>query len=172
MPSANNAPASAHSLAPTRLEMVEACGRLCQLLSLPRSLGQIYGLLYLSPKPLSLDEIAGLLGISKASASTGTRQLAAWNGIRQVWVPGERRDHFEVEAEPAGLIRSFYADLVKPRLDASERRLSRIGLCLEDDLHQGLLTREEHQLCAERLKKFARVQKKLQSLIPLAEKFL
>ena len=84
-------------LSKTRLDMIEAGGRVCQLLGVPRSTGQIYGLLYLSPKPLSLDDIAEALRISKASASTGTRQLLAWRAIHQVWVHGERRDHFEIE---------------------------------------------------------------------------
>jgi HTH-type transcriptional regulator, glycine betaine synthesis regulator len=172
MPSANNAAPPAPSLPRTRLEMVEACGRICQLLGLARSLGQIYGLLYLAPKPLSLDEIAELLGISKASASTGTRQLAAWGGIRQVWVHGERRDHFQVEAELNRMLRSCYEDLVKPRLEASERRLSRLAATLEEDLSQGSISPEEYKLCAERLKKVTQVQKKLQSFVPLAEKFL
>ena len=77
-------------------EMVEVGGRICQVLGLPRSTGQIFGLLYLSTEPLSLNKMSAMLGISKASASTGTRQLAAWGAIRKVWVPGERRDYYEV----------------------------------------------------------------------------
>ena len=59
-------------LSRTRRDLVEATGRLWQLFSLPRSTGQIYGLLYLSPSAMSLDEIARQLSVSKASASTGT----------------------------------------------------------------------------------------------------
>jgi DNA-binding transcriptional regulator GbsR (MarR family) len=158
------------SLARTRLQMIEACGRICQVFGLPRSLGQIYGLLYLAANPLSLDEIAELLGISKASVSTGTRQLSSWGGIRQVWVPGERRDHFAVEPELGNLLRSGYTDFLKPRLLSSQKRLERLNESLDQDFSDGLLTREEYKLCAERLKKFGHVQKKLQTLAPLAEK--
>jgi DNA-binding transcriptional regulator GbsR (MarR family) len=158
------------ALARTRLEMIEACGRICQVFGLPRSLGQIYGLLYLAPDPLSLDEIADLLGISKASASTGTRQLSAWGGIRQVWVPGVRRDHFTVEPELSNLLRSGYTDFIKPRLLSSQKRLERLTESLDHDLSEGLMSREEYKLCAERLKKFNHVQKKLQTLAPFAEK--
>ena len=72
--------------------MVEVTARLCQRLGLPRSSGQIFGLLYLSTQALSLDEIAEALEISKASVSTGTRQLLGWHAIRQVWKPGDRKD--------------------------------------------------------------------------------
>lgn len=87
----------------TRREIIEAGGRLCQLLGLPRSTGQIYGLLYLSAKPLSLDDMVDLLGISKASASCGTRQLASLCAIRPVWMPGDRRDYFQSVADLAHL---------------------------------------------------------------------
>ena len=161
---------SVPALSRTRLEMIAACGRICQVFGLPRSLGQIYGLLYLAAEPLSLDDIAELLGISKASASTGTRQLAAWGGIRQVWVHGERRDHFEVEAELGHLLRSGYNDFFKPRLCASQKRLEKLTETLDEDLAHGSVSRDEYKLCSERLKKFAQMQKKLQTFAPFAEK--
>ena len=157
-------------LSRTRLEMIEACGRICQVFGLPRSLGQIYGLLYLAPEPLALDDIAELLAISKASASTGTRQLTAWGGIRQVWVPGDRRDHFTVEPELANLLRSGYVDFLQPRLASSRQRMTRLLNTLEEELSEGAVTAEEYKLCSERLEKFSTLQQKLQSLAPLAEK--
>ena len=167
-----SAPKPIHALSRTRLEMIQACGRICQVFGLPRSLGQIYGLLYLSAEPLSLDDIAELLAISKGSASTGTRQLAAWGGIRQVWVHGERRDHFEVEAELGNLLRSSLTEFLKPRLATSQKRLEKLTDTLDDDLAHGSVSREEYELCSERLKKFGEVQKRLQTLAPFAEKLL
>ena len=48
-----------------RQEMVEFCGRLSQLLGLPRSTGQIYGLFYFSSIPLSLGRYVKYLGFQK-----------------------------------------------------------------------------------------------------------
>ena len=158
------------ALSKTRLDMIEAGGRVCQLLGVPRSTGQIYGLLYLSPKALSLDDIAEALRISKASASTGTRQLLTWRAIHQVWVHGERRDHFEIEPDLSNLIRAGYADFFKPRLESSQKRIDRMEATLEEELAEGALSREEYKVCSERLKSFGRIQKKFQALIPLAEK--
>jgi DNA-binding transcriptional regulator GbsR (MarR family) len=149
---------------------VEACGRIGQVFGVPRSLGQIYGLLYLAPAPLSLDDIAELLGISKASASTGTRQLAFWGGIRQVWVHGDRRDYFEAEPEIGNLLRSGYAEFLKPRLATAQRRLTDLGVTLEEDLQGGSMTPEEYKHCLQRLKRFKDIQEKLQGLEPIAEK--
>ncbi|MEK7686116.1 MAG: hypothetical protein AAB466_11905 [Verrucomicrobiota bacterium] len=153
-----------------RRDMIEASGRLFQLLGLPRSTGQIYGLVYLSMKPCSLDDVVDLLGISKASASTGTRQLAAWGALRQVWVPGERRDYFEAVGDLGALVRGGYSEFVKPRLASSQKRLANMMGYLDSDAKEGFLTPEECRFCAERLKNLSRMQKKIQALAPLAEK--
>ena len=152
--------------------MVESTGRLFQMLNLPRSTGQIYGLLYLSARPLSLDDLCDMLAISKGSASTGTRHLISWRAIRQVWVPGDRRDHFEAVGDLAQILRASYNEFIKPRLAISEGRLATIFDVLEKDLEQDLLSKEDYKFCVERLRTLLRFQKKVQSLGPLAEKFL
>ena len=155
-----------------RRDLIAASGSLFQILGLPRSTGQIYGLLYLSEGPLSLDDMARMLSISKASASIGTRQLVAWGAIRQIWVPGDRRDHFEAVGDLGQLLRASYGEFIKPRLESSERRLTGIFAALEGDVEKGALTKEDYQFCAERLKTLLRFQKKVQSIGPLAEKLL
>lgn len=152
--------------------MVAAAGTLFQLLGLPRSTGQIYGLLYLSPKPLSLDDLVELLSISKGSASIGARHLTAWGVIRQVWVPGDRRDHFETLGDLAQILRASYQEFVKPRLDSSEKRLAGIVDGLDQDVAKGILSREEYDFCAERMRSLLRFQQQVQSIGPVAEKLL
>ena len=168
----NPAPPAPTKLGKARLEMIDAGGRVCQLLGLPRSTGQIYGLLFLSTEPLDLDEIAALLGISKASASTGTRQLLAWHAIKQVWVMGERRDHFEIDPDLGNLLKAGYNDFVKPRLTTSQNRLDRLATALDGDLASGAVTAAEHELYVGRLENFRRLRKKVATLLPLAERLL
>jgi DNA-binding transcriptional regulator GbsR (MarR family) len=147
-------------------------GNFCRKVGLPRSLGQIYGLLFLSTQPLSLEDITEALGISKASASVGARQLVAWGALRQVWIRGDRRDHYEMVPELAEVLRRGYHDFVKPRLEASEKRYSALMSALEEDLASGALSRQEHEICAERLKQLGRIQKQLQAAAPLVEGLL
>ncbi len=155
-----------------RREMIEASGRFLQLLGLPRSTGQIFGLLYLTPEPLALDHVAEKLAISRASVSTGLRLLASWGAIRQVWVPGERRDYYEATADLGTLLTRSYADFFKPRLLNSEKRISDIINDLENDRREGLITRAEHDLCFKRLQALSGVQKRIAVLAKLGEKFL
>jgi HTH-type transcriptional regulator, glycine betaine synthesis regulator len=162
----------ARTLSPTRCDMVEAGGRFWQMLGLPRSTGQIYGLLYLSSHPLSLDDIVNDLGISKASASTGTRQLVAWGVIKQVWIPGERRDFFEVVPDLNQLLRIIYQEQVKRRLEGARIRLDNFKQGLDEAYQQDRLPAEEHRLITERVKQLERIQKKIQMIVPLVDKLV
>ena len=162
----------ADSLGRTRLEFIEVAGRVCQIAGLPRSVGQMYGLLYLSPKPLALDDIAELLSISKASVSTGTRHLASWQAIRQVWIPGDRRDHFEVVGDLREMLRTVYTGFVTPKYAKSERKLEGLLETLDAELRDGGLSRDEHAFCKERLAHFTRLQHRIGKLLPLVEKLL
>jgi DNA-binding transcriptional regulator GbsR (MarR family) len=61
--------------------------------------GRIFGLLYLEPRPLSLDEIAAELQQSKSNISTTIRGVVDWHLVRRVPVPGSRKDHYEAATD-------------------------------------------------------------------------
>ncbi|HVL81762.1 MAG TPA: MarR family transcriptional regulator [Actinomycetota bacterium] len=61
--------------------------------------GRIFALLYLSPEPLSLDDIAGELQQSKSNISMTIRGLVEWHLVRRVDVPGSRKDHYEAATD-------------------------------------------------------------------------
>ncbi len=63
---------------------------------LPPIAGRIFGFLLLTDAALSLDELAGALVVSKASASTNARLLAQLGVIEQVRRPGSRRDYYRM----------------------------------------------------------------------------
>jgi HTH-type transcriptional regulator, glycine betaine synthesis regulator len=94
-----------------------------QVLGLPKSVGAIFGLLYLSPRPLTMEEIMDKLGISLGSASQGLRQLRSFRAVRVVYVPGSRRDHFEAEDQFRKVIGGFLGDEVSGQLDEVGERL-------------------------------------------------
>ena len=60
-----------------------------------RTVAQIYATLYISPNPLTADEICETLSLARSTVSTGLRELQGWGVIRVVHVLGDRRDHFE-----------------------------------------------------------------------------
>ena len=62
----------------------------------PPIAGRIFGLLLLSDDALSLDQLAGDLGVSKASVSTNARLLAQLGVVEQVHRTGSRRDYYRM----------------------------------------------------------------------------
>jgi DNA-binding transcriptional regulator GbsR (MarR family) len=62
---------------------------------LNRSVAQVHALLYLSPTPLTADQVASLLSIARSNVSTSLRELQGWGLVRVVHVMGDRRDHFD-----------------------------------------------------------------------------
>ncbi|HWG84852.1 MAG TPA: MarR family transcriptional regulator [Deinococcales bacterium] len=78
-------------------QVIEDFGLWYEGYGLPRTLGRMFALLLLADEPrLSLDEIAARLNVSKASASTGARQLVTFGFIEKTTVPGDRRDYYRM----------------------------------------------------------------------------
>lgn len=60
-----------------------------------RSIAQIHALLYLSPQPLTAEEIADTLSIARSNVSTSLKELQGFGLVRMTHLLGDRRDHFE-----------------------------------------------------------------------------
>src|SRR5438093_7708135 len=60
-----------------------------------RTVAQIHALLYLSPRPLTADEIAGTLSVARSNVSTSLRELESWGIVRMTHVFGDRRADYE-----------------------------------------------------------------------------
>jgi len=64
-----------------------------------RSVAQIQALLYLSDRPLTAEDIADALGMARSNVSNSIRELITWKLIHRVPVLGDRRDHYQAEAD-------------------------------------------------------------------------
>ncbi len=153
-----------------RLELVDVFGRMAQALSFPRSVGEIYGLLYLAPEPMSAPEISEALSISKGSVSTGTRQLLTLGFIRKVWLQEERKDYFEAVLELGNMVRTAYDQIFKVRAQNAERRLTDVTDTLADEKAE--LSLEEYALIKERLARLTKLQKRAKQFMPLLERLI
>jgi DNA-binding transcriptional regulator GbsR (MarR family) len=61
--------------------------------------GRIFGLLYLQPGAMSLDQLTDELQQSKSNVSVNVRGLVDWQLVRQLRVRGSRRDHYEAATD-------------------------------------------------------------------------
>ena len=64
-----------------------------------RSVAQIQALLFLSERPLTAEDIAESLGMARSNVSNSLKELTTWKLIRRAPVLGDRRDHYEAEAD-------------------------------------------------------------------------
>jgi hypothetical protein len=94
-----------------------------KVLGLPRSLGEIYGLLFITTAPLSLDDLVRDLGISKGSASQGLRMLRTLGAVREAAGNGDRRTYYEPAVDLKKLVGGFIREQVRPHLDSGKIKL-------------------------------------------------
>jgi DNA-binding transcriptional regulator GbsR (MarR family) len=81
--------------------MLEGLSQLSDYFGFSKVMGQLYGALFLSGTPLSLDDLMETLSISKASVSMNLRTLEHMGMVRQVWLHGKggRRKYYEAETD-------------------------------------------------------------------------
>jgi DNA-binding transcriptional regulator GbsR (MarR family) len=114
------------------IEMIDVFVRLAQELDIPRSVGQIYGLLYCSINPLSFEDISRRLHISTGSTSQGLRFLRNIGAARSTFHPGDRRDYWSAETGLRKLAAGILREKVEPHLQNADDRLSSMRTLLED----------------------------------------
>jgi DNA-binding transcriptional regulator GbsR (MarR family) len=59
-----------------------------------RTVGQIYALLVMTEEPLSANDIAETLSISRGNVSMGLKELASWQLVTTTHKPGDRKDYY------------------------------------------------------------------------------
>ncbi len=82
-----------------------------------RTVGQIYALLYVSPRPLNAEDIVAALGVSRSNVSMGLRELQAWNLVLRRHVPDDRRDHFATPDDAWQILRTLAEERKKREVD-------------------------------------------------------
>ena len=82
-----------------RDHFIQGMSRVTQFWGFPRAMGAIYGAIYLSSEPVSLDELVAQVGVSKGAVSTHVRVLERLNMVRKQLQIGDRKDYYVAEAD-------------------------------------------------------------------------
>ena len=95
-----------------------------------RTIAQIHALLYLSPRPVTAEEIATTLSVARSNVSTSLKELQNWDLVNVVHELGDRRDHYESISKDVW-------DLFKVVLEGRRQRevdptVTMLRSCLED----------------------------------------
>ena len=114
------------SLSELDIEAIEMFISFLKLIGLPKSVGEIYGLLFVAPRPLSMEDLMDRLKISLGAASQGLKLLRSVGAVKVVYAPGERRDHYVADLELSKFATSFIKEELKPRLERALERVERM----------------------------------------------
>lgn len=117
------APDQAPPLSPFQRESIDLFVGTFSVLSLPRSLGEIYGLLYSTEEPLAFDDLVTRLQLSKGSVSEGLRLLRSLGAVNLIPIDGSRKDHFTAETSLRRLAGGYLRDRIEPYLRGGESRI-------------------------------------------------
>src|SRR6266446_253333 len=150
----------------TRRKFIEAGGNTTQSFGFGRIPGQLFALLYLSAKPLCLDDIARELGVSKASVSTTVRQLEQWAAVRRVWVKGDRKDYYEAETDFGTMLRHGLLMTFRKKLETAGSQIGHVENSLKRAMEKVDDTqRQEMQVVADRLQRARDFHEKIHGML-------
>jgi DNA-binding transcriptional regulator GbsR (MarR family) len=121
-----------------------------------RTVAQIHALLYISPKPLTAEEIRDTLGVARSTVSTGLRELQGWGIIKVVHKLGDRTDYFEVMGDVWEMFRVVLNERKHRELDPALDVLRQTVAELEQGSENDLAT---HEKMSEMLDVFETVSK-------------
>lgn len=138
-----------------------------RVLGLPRSLGEIYGLLFVSTTPLSLDDFVLKLGMSKGSASQGLRTLRTLGAIKETAEIDARRTYYEPATDLKRLVGGFIREQVRPHMESGKSKLKHIS-----DTASQTTDPAERKFLIERVERLESWMKRGNQVLPLLQKLL
>lgn len=154
-------------------KFIESIGKLCDSFGLNRFVAQLYAVLYLSDKPLSLDEMAERLKVSKGNVSVNIRELEKWGAVKNIWVKGSRKDYYEANLDVKKVIMNKLKSGIQHRMSEVQDMMDDFNRIVESADNE--LTDEEKQIAKvynDRMKKIEELKALASNALSLADKLL
>jgi len=157
---------AASALQELEVEAIEMFINFLRLIGLPKSVGEIYGLLFVAPRPMAMDDIMDRLEISLGAASQGLKLLRSFGAVRVVYERGERRDHYVADLELSRFATVFIKEELQPRMDMAAERIKRMEQAL------AALPAKERKATRERIERLKHWLDKGRKLLPWLIRFM
>ena len=131
------------NLSPTTQQFIVHWGEMGSRWGINRTVAQIHALLYISPKPLTAEDICETLTLARSTVSTGLRELQGWGVVKVVHEFGDRRDHFEIIGDVWEMFRIVLEERNRREIDPALEMLRETVADLEQDEESDLETKEK-----------------------------
>jgi DNA-binding transcriptional regulator GbsR (MarR family) len=111
----------AKTLPQLKQDFIEGLSQISRFWGFPKGMGAIFAVLYISPTPLSLDEVVQQTGLTKGAISTEVRTLARMGLVHRSSKLGDRKDYYEAESDFYKSIRSILKERQNSEFDSAIR---------------------------------------------------
>jgi HTH-type transcriptional regulator, glycine betaine synthesis regulator len=101
--------------------LIQGMSRISYFWGLPKGLGSIFGVLYLSSDPLSLDVLVERSGLTKGAVSTNVRLLERLGMVHLHLEVGDRKDYYTAETDFWKIARGILKEREKAEFDQALR---------------------------------------------------
>ncbi|MFZ4508919.1 MAG: GbsR/MarR family transcriptional regulator [Fimbriimonas sp.] len=114
-------------------------GRMSNSWGINRTMAQIHALLFVSGRPMAVNEIMDRLQISRGNASMNLRELMDWGIVRKSREPGDRKDMFVSDLEPYQMFLRVIRERKRREIDPTADAIREVLLILsrEDTKDEG-----------------------------------
>jgi DNA-binding transcriptional regulator GbsR (MarR family) len=154
------------TLDPTEATVSDVIGRLIEFWGFKRNMGRVWTVLYLSPEPLSAEDLRQKLRLSSGAVSMTLSELARWGVVRKVWIQGERKDFYTSEVQLWRMISRVFNEREKSEVIAAIaafedalRQLDRVRKTTSDPAERGRAELQHERI--SQLLELARLGKRL-----------
>ncbi len=89
--------------------VINSIGETMDLYGVNRSVGNLYGTMVFEQKSMTLDEMRYELQMSKPSMSAGVKKLQEFDGVKQQFIRGSRKQHFTAEKDFFTFFGNFFS---------------------------------------------------------------
>ncbi|MDR2675973.1 MAG: transcriptional regulator [Opitutaceae bacterium] len=110
-------------------------------LGYPRSVGEIFGTVFLAGGPVSADDLVVRLGISRSGAGQGLKTLLDIGAIKSAHSIANRREHFQMQNDLGVLVKQFLNVRVFPQLEELGRQRSALAAAVAETENPHLIQR-------------------------------
>jgi DNA-binding transcriptional regulator GbsR (MarR family) len=110
-----------------RQKFIHALSRIANFWGFPKAMGAAYAAIYLSPAPVSLDELVDIVGVTKGGLSPHLAMLERLGIVHRESQLGDRKDYFVADTDFWGALRRILQEREKREFD---RALRAVGECL------------------------------------------
>ena len=115
-----------------RLEVARAMAQTLDLYGYSPSTGMLYSHLYFSDEPMSLDELAEKLEVSKTTVCNSARSMEERGMLDKSWKPGSRRDYYRAETDFFNNFINYFSSMWQREIDVNTKAIAKTELVFRE----------------------------------------